>query len=172
MLVIRTGVEVIVAKTSLCLKKLLPWYSLNFEPPIFLLRQTNYYQLISETRKSSARASETGAIFRGQESEHVKLRHELEGDGAKDLRNWKHKTKFFSVELITSFSPEARCPLWTPGEPPWEPDKQKSLWFQQFIDSSCVQFTCGSLLHGAPFFPVVLASVFLISLACTLKTTS
>ena len=63
-------------------------------------------------------------------------------------------------------SPGARCPLWTPGEPPWEPAKTS---FNKEIQK---KITFGSLLHGAPFFPVVLASVFFTSLACTLKKTT
>ena len=35
-----------------------------------------------------------------------------------------------------------------------------------------LKLTCGSLLHGAPFFPVVLASFFFTSLACTLSKKS
>ena len=56
-------------------------------------------QILSETRKGSARASETGAIFREQESEQVKLRHELEGDGAKDLKNSESYNKILSKRV-------------------------------------------------------------------------
>ena len=62
----------------------------------------DHLALVSETRISSARASESGAIFRIQEGELEKLRHELEGDGAEDLEG-ERRLKIKSFRIMCFF---------------------------------------------------------------------
>ena len=65
-------------------------------------------KFVSETRKSSAEASETGAISRERKSKQVKLRHELEGDEAKDRLEVTSGT-FFPTQAPDLIFSELKC---------------------------------------------------------------